>query len=231
MDSLSPGLAAHKGLRGQLLLELKRAQPLTAKELADTFAVSANAVRRHLKELEVEGLVTYDREQRGHGAPTYVYRLSADGEALFPKRYDEALSHVLDHVAETAGRDAVHRIFLDRFRAHAEQLNRQMTEVDLEGRIDAVVELLSRQGFMAEWSRDAGAVSIAEHNCAVQAVATRFPEICAAEAEFLAEVLQTEVRREAYIPDGCNACRYTVQLAHPSSPTMPEASQATPSGT
>ncbi len=42
-------LAAHKGLRGDVLLELKRAQPLTARELADKLGVSRNAIRHHLK--------------------------------------------------------------------------------------------------------------------------------------------------------------------------------------
>ena len=77
MGTSFPGLAGHKGLRGDILLELKRLQPLTAKQLAVAFGVSANAVRRHLKELEAEGLVVYGREQRGTGAPTFTYRLSA----------------------------------------------------------------------------------------------------------------------------------------------------------
>lgn len=213
MDVLSPGLAAHKGLRGKLLLELKRAQPLTAKELATRFAVSANAVRRHLKELEVEGLVEYDRERRGLGAPTFAYRLTEAGEALFPKRYDEALTDVLTFVAKTKGRDEVQRIFSERFRAHAASLERELAGANLEARVSAVVELLSRQGFMAEWSREAGTVQIAEHNCAVHAAATQFPEICAAEAEFLRAVLKTDVQRDEYIPDGCNSCRYSVSLS------------------
>ncbi len=69
MDAISPGLAGQKGLRGEILLELKKAQPLTAKELAEVFGVSANAVRRHLKELEAERLVDYGREQRGSCIP------------------------------------------------------------------------------------------------------------------------------------------------------------------
>jgi DeoR family suf operon transcriptional repressor len=214
MEVISPALAGHKGLRGQLLLELKRAQPLAARELADRFAVSANAVRRHLKELESEGLVHYEREQRGQGAPTYAYRLSKNGEKLFPRRYDEALTDVLRFVAQTNGRDEVRRIFAERFRAHAEQLNARLADADLEERVNAVVELLSGQGFMAEWSRDESTVRIAEHNCAVQAAATHFPEICAAEADFLREVLGTDIQREEYIPDGCNSCRYTVSLTN-----------------
>ena len=56
MDHMIPRLAGQKGLRGDILREIKKAQPITAKELGETFGVSANAVRRHLKELEAEGL-------------------------------------------------------------------------------------------------------------------------------------------------------------------------------
>src|SRR5258708_1718616 len=106
MDTPNPGLPAHKGLRGDVLRELKRAQPLTAKALAEKLGVSANAIRHHLKELEAESLVTYGREQRGVGAPTFAYRLSSQGEAVFPKRYEQTLTELLDRVAERQGRAA-----------------------------------------------------------------------------------------------------------------------------
>src|SRR2546426_11366998 len=83
MASYHAQLTAHKGLRAEILLLLKRAQPLTAKDLAHQLSVSPNAIRHHLKELEAEALIVYGREQRGVGAPTFAYRLSADGEALF----------------------------------------------------------------------------------------------------------------------------------------------------
>lgn len=209
-DPLMPGLAGHKGLRGEILLRIKKAQPVTASELADTFSVSANAIRRHLKELEVEGLVSYGREQRGTGAPTHAYRLSADGEALFPKQYGEALTHVLSFVAQANGRDAVREMFAERFRNQAEQLRGELADATLEEKVEAVVQLLSRQGFMAAWSNEADALKLSEHNCAFQTAAEQFPEICAAEAEFLKEVLQSDVQRDSYIPDGCNACLYSI---------------------
>ena len=70
MGADSPQLAALKGLRAEVLLELKRAQPCTTKQLAEKLDVSPNAIRHHLKELEGEALVVYGREQRGVGAPT-----------------------------------------------------------------------------------------------------------------------------------------------------------------
>src|SRR6059036_4085802 len=100
MTDLQPQLAAHKGLRGEILGELKRSQPLTTKDLAEKLGVSPNAIRHHLKELEAEALILYGREQRGVGAPTFAYRLSPEGESLFPRQYERALTDVLERLAE-----------------------------------------------------------------------------------------------------------------------------------
>src|SRR5260370_12191461 len=96
-------LPTHKGLRGDILVALKRAQPLSASDLARQLAVSPNAVRHHLKELVAESLISYGREQRGVGAPTYAYRLARAGGAPFPPAHEEALTQVPEHVAQKAG--------------------------------------------------------------------------------------------------------------------------------
>src|SRR5213083_360412 len=115
-------LTAHKGLRAEILLALKRTQPLTAKQLAHQLGVSVNAIRHHLKELEAEALIAYGREQRGVGAPTFAYRLSPDGEAIFPKRYEETLTELLGRVAQKDGRGAVVELFADHYAALARKL-------------------------------------------------------------------------------------------------------------
>ncbi len=212
MSALFPSLAGQKGLRGEILIALKRSQPLTAAELAARFDVSANAIRRHLKELEAEGLLTYSREQRGTGAPTYAFRLSDEGDELFPTNYGSALTDVLSYVAEQSGREAVQALFAERFRGHAERLRSELSDATLEEKVEAVVAFLSDQGFMAAWTLEDDRVRLAEHNCAMREVAEQFPELCAAEADFLREVLQSHVTRDSYIPDGCNACQYSIPV-------------------
>ena len=101
------------------------------------------------------------------------------------------------------------------FRAHAERLRAELAHASLEEKVAAVVELLSGQGFMAAWTVEANHLQLAEHNCAVRAAAEQFPEICAAEADFLREVLQSDLERNSYIPDGCNACQYTIAMGAP----------------
>jgi DeoR family suf operon transcriptional repressor len=200
------------------LVELKRSQRLTAKELAAKLGVSLNAVRHHLKELEAEGFVVYEREHRGVGAPVFAYRLSAMGEGLFPRRYEATLLELLDHVVEREGREAAVRVL----EAHFANLTRRL-KAELEGapparRLEAVARALADEGYMAEWqvsdarSDSAAAGTLTEHNCAIRSVSERFPELCAAESRFLEEVLGATVDRRAHILGGCSSCEYHVKF-------------------
>jgi predicted ArsR family transcriptional regulator len=70
---------------------------------------------------------------------------------------------------------------------------------------------------MAEWrgQHDSSFATLTEHNCAVKAVAERFPELCQAEARFLEFVLGGPVERRAHMLTGCGACEYLVRLEPP----------------
>jgi len=204
------GLGAHKGLRGEILLELKRTQPLTARDLAAKLGVSPNAVRHHLKELEAGSLVTYGREQRGVGAPTFAYSLSTLGEALFPNRYERTLTDLLDRVTEKQGRDAAVAMFEDLYGELERRLQAELQGVAPERRLEAVARVMNEAGYMAETDARAGGFRLAEHNCAIRAVAERYPEVCAVEAKFLQAVLAASVERTTHIVSGCNACEYSI---------------------
>jgi DeoR family transcriptional regulator, suf operon transcriptional repressor len=210
MTFSSPAISGHRGLRAQILLEIKRSQPVTAKELSVLFGVSANAVRRHLKELELDGSINYGREQRGMGAPVFVYRLTARGEGLFPNRYEDALKGLLQHIEDRAGRGEINRLFVEQFRTRAESLKTELADQPVEVRLQRLVRLLSEEGYMAEWNTSDGTIRLAEHNCAIRAVAERYPEVCAAERRFLTEVLSAQVERRTHITEGSNACEYSI---------------------
>lgn len=193
--------------------ELKRAGRLTAKEMAVKLGLSLNAVRHHLKELEAEALVEYERQHRGVGAPAFAYRLSPAGEALFPRRYEAALTELLDYVVEREGRSSAVAVLEARYDALTHRLQQELIGATPAERMAAVARLLSDEGYMAEGTASSGTGTLIEHNCAIQAVAERFPEICAAEARFLAAALGAEVDRHEHILSGCSACEYRVRFS------------------
>jgi DeoR family transcriptional regulator, suf operon transcriptional repressor len=221
-DRSLPG--GHRGHRRGILVELKKAHRLTAKELAYRLHVSLNGIRHHLKELESEGLIEYERQYRGVGAPSFAYRLTPAGEALFPRRYEATLTEVLDQVVEREGRAGAVAVLEARYAALTRRLQEQLAGAEPEERMASVARLLSEEGYMAEAAATSTDGTLVEHNCAIQAVAERFPEICAAEAKFLAAVLGAEVQRQGHILSGCSACEYRVHFNPP-----PAASSAPPS--
>jgi DeoR family suf operon transcriptional repressor len=202
----------HKGVRGELLVELKKADRLTAKALSARLGISLNAVRYHLKELEAEGFIEFEREYHGVGAPAFSYRLTPAGEAGFPRRYEATLSDFVDHVVAREGRAAAVAVLESRYARLTRRLQEELGGAEPGERLAAVARLLSEEGYMAEARITADGGILTEHNCAIKAVAERFPEICAAEAKFLAAVLGADIHREAHILSGCNACGYRIHF-------------------
>src|ERR671916_2459175 len=143
-DSFSRSLPIGlRGPRGTVLIELKRGSRLTAKELAARLGGSLNAVRHHLKELEADALVEYERQHRGVGAPTFAYRLSAAGEALFPRRYEATLTELLDYVVRRDGRASAVAVLEARDDALARRLGEELAGATPSQRMAVVAQLLS----------------------------------------------------------------------------------------
>jgi predicted ArsR family transcriptional regulator len=150
-----------------------------------------------------------------------VYRLTSSGEGLFPRRYEATLNEVLDHVVQREGRAAAVAVLLERYQNLTRKLRAELADEPPAERLAAVARFLSDEGYMAESSGSATGGVLVEHNCAVQGVAERFPEICTAEARFLADVLGAEVDRREHILGGCSACEYRVRFSPAVAPVTP----------
>jgi DeoR family suf operon transcriptional repressor len=212
MIPITPSLAGFRGIRGDVLIAVKKAQPVTAKELAAAFGLTPNALRRHLKELETEGLVQCARQVRGVGGPVLAYTVTAAGEALFPRAYDSALTTLLDTVRSQSGADGVVDLFRAQWERVAGGAKEELAGLPLNERAQLLSELLTSHGYMAEsTSTSADAALIREHNCVLRSVAERFPEVCAAEETFLAEFLGAVVERRKHIASGASCCEYCVK--------------------
>ena len=215
-----------KGTRAAILIELKRAPAvagrLTAADLAERLGVSLNAVRHHLRELESEQLVEYDRERRGVGAPAFAYRLTERGEALFPRRYEGTLLQLLEQVERRDGREAVVSMLESQFDTIAERLEPALAGASPQNRLELVTRTMANEGFMTEWRETPDTTDVVSHNCALLAVAERFPELCEAERRFLTRALDASVDRVSHILNGCGACEYSVRFRHAGAVTNKE---------
>jgi DeoR family suf operon transcriptional repressor len=216
MEAVIGALGGFRGVRAELLVALKRSQPMTAHELGEQFGLTANALRRHLKVLEEDGLVDFAREVRGVGAPVYTYSLTDVGEALFPRRYLSVLETALGALQALSGSGAVTSVLETEWQRLADDAGPVVDALPLDERVAMVAELLTANGYMAEsvvlTSPEKQAITTLRiHNCALGAIAVHFPEACAVEARVLERLLGVPLVRGAHRLDGgCGRCEYGI---------------------
>ena len=106
------------------------------------------------------------------------------------------MSRLLDYVVAREGRAAAVEVLESRYRELAAPVcSRVLTDATPEERMAVVARALAAEGYMPEVRANGRGLHLVEHNCPIQQVAERFPEVCEAEARFLAEVLEAEVTR------------------------------------
>jgi len=148
---------------------------------------------------------------RGVGGPVFAYRLTESGDALFPQAYAPLLSEALTVVREALGSDGVRQVLERRWAAVAAEIRPQLEGLPLTARVERLAALLTAHGYMAEAEVGPdGTSALRARHCALAAVAREHPEVCAAEADFLARMLDETIDRRARIIEGCRACEYTI---------------------
>ncbi|PZV21605.1 MAG: iron-sulfur cluster biosynthesis transcriptional regulator SufR [Leptolyngbya sp.] len=198
---------------------LKRGEA-TAHDLAKHFEVSAQAIRRHLKDLEAEELIEHRVVQEGMGRPNHLYQVSAKGRDRFPHKYDEFALSLLNTLSETVGKDQVGTLLRKQWERKALEYRDRLGTGHLTERVARLVQLRKAEGYMSEWHevndgdiRQAGSgYVITEYNCAISHIAESFPSICGHELEMFQMALgDCSVERTHWLVQGEHHCGYLVQ--------------------
>jgi DeoR family transcriptional regulator, suf operon transcriptional repressor len=199
--------------RRKIVLALKQHGGLTAAELAEMLGITSMGVRRHLTTLERDKLVRYELVQRGKGRPSYVYRLSAQAENLFPKNYAQLANELLGYLASDEGETTVIKLFERRAQRRIRNAEAQLAGKPLAERVAGLALLLSNEGYLAEFEQeDEGTFWLREHNCAVHDVANEFSAACQSELTFLQAILpDAYVTREHHMMGGELMCAYRIE--------------------
>ena len=223
--------------KDDILVYLMKQGEATAQALAEHFAVSAQAIRRHLKDLETESLIEHRAVHEGMGRPNHLYRLSGKGRDRFPAQYDEFALSLLDTLAETVGRDQVGTILRKQWERKALEYRDQVGTGTVAERVAKLVKLRQAEGYMAEWhaveaddtkaddtdahrtgsnSTDTAVAAgpcyiITEYNCAISHIAESFPSVCGHELEmFQIALSDCSVQRTHWLVQGEHRCGYLI---------------------
>ncbi len=203
-----------------ILQELLRSGRSSASQLAKSLKISSQAIRRHLGELERDGLVEHQNVQQGMGRPQHLYELSEQGKSLFPHRYGEFAVSFLDVLAETDGEERVSKVLAKQWQKKATSYRDRLGTGTLTERVLKLVQLRKEEGYMAELHQRKSKSSpksqefiFTEYNCAISEVAESYPSVCGHELEMFAAILpDCSVERTQWINRGEHSCGYLIKL-------------------
>ena len=202
------------GTRGAILRLLKRDGELRAEELATALDVTPSAMRQQLRVLSADGLVTY-REQRGSaGRPKHHYRLTPTADGMFPRRYGDLVSDLLQ-VASEDDPAFVERMFTRRGERRLDAAQAQLSG-PLAARVETIAAILDADGYLAEVEplEDHAGWRIVERNCAIFDIALRYGHACSSEIDFLRAALpDAHIERVHHMIAGETLCAYEVRAA------------------
>ena len=211
-------IAQQPSTKQDILQYLGQHSSATAQELATKLEISQQAVRRHLKDLANQELISYSAKSQQMGRPQHAYQISSKGRESLnqftSQNYSAFAVSLLGTLAETVGAEQVSQILSKQWQRKAIEYRSKLGNGCLENRVTKLVELRKAEGFMAEChsleSKDG--FMMTEHNCAISNVAESFPGICGHELEMFAQILpDCTVERTHWIINGEQRCGYLVR--------------------
>jgi DeoR family suf operon transcriptional repressor len=192
---------------------LKRHGEVTPDELAVALQISSSAVRQHLAALRTAGLVV-SRKDHGHaGRPAERYRATTLAEPLFANTDDRLPIELLEHM-EAEEPELIGRVFDRRRRQMVADAENRLAGRTVGEQVAILTELLDEQGYLADFEAvTAGHFRINLHNCAIWAVANRYPQACAAELDYLRALIpEASVQRVTHKTNGAHTCAYDIRF-------------------
>jgi DeoR family suf operon transcriptional repressor len=194
-----------------LLVAIKNGGEATTEQLARETYLSPGAVRAHLLALEAQGLVSFDRLRDGPGRPRHVFRLTPNGERLFPQRYAE-IANILLNAVKQEDAEVVQRVLDGLVDGHVGLASSSVSAGTRPERLLQLVDFIERYGFFPRLeSVDNGPARLTLRHCPVLGVATQHPEVCDVECRALRAVLPgSKVTRTEWRLQGDSVCTYSI---------------------
>ncbi|HEV2413318.1 MAG TPA: helix-turn-helix domain-containing protein [Candidatus Dormibacteraeota bacterium] len=204
-------MIAGRSTRMEVLELLRRKGRSSAETIANDLGVTPNAVRQHLTNLEREGLVVSQPERSGRGRPSLLFVLTERADAVFPKRYGQLATMVLQEVQEMGGPDALDELFARVAARHANAIERDLVGLDFDEKLRRVVAWIGRAGTLVEQTEGPDGVHVTIHNCPFRNTALKFPQVCSITPQLISRLTEAAISQSDSIHRHDPYCSFVVQ--------------------
>jgi predicted ArsR family transcriptional regulator len=223
-----PSLIAGRSTRMEVLEFLRRKQAASAEVISAQLGITPNAVRQHLTNLEREELVKSEPVRSKRGRPSLMFSLTEKADAVFPKRYGQLASMVLNELSEMGGPELLDEVFERVAHRYAGTIEAQIQGLSFDEKLERVVQWIGRAGTLAEKEECPDGVRVTIHNCPFRNTAIKYPQVCTITPRLLVELLDAQVSQAASIHRRDPYCSFVVQ--RPPAPGAAEAGGTAPDG-
>ncbi|WP_421879083.1 helix-turn-helix transcriptional regulator [Marinoscillum sp.] len=198
----------------KILHTVKVAGDVTAEGLSRELNITKEGARKHLLKLEQSGLLKSDAKSEGVGRPVTHYSLTDQGLSKFPDTHAQVTVDLLKSVKHLLGDNALDLLISDREKQTYDRYREAMEEDNtLEKRLDKLVKMRTREGYMADWKKDGDEYFLIENHCPICAAATECQGFCRAELKNFKQLIGEEyqVERVKHILAGEQRCVYSIK--------------------
>ncbi len=207
--------------RRTILLAIKRDGAKAASELSVELDMSTEAIRQHLMVLERGGWIERcpDRSSsQGGGRPTLRYRLTTDGEHLFPKHYDALVVDLLDSVSKHLGTEALKRVLASMADERVREWEPRLRDLGLDKQLEALKDFYVKDDGYMDIEYQADGPALIERNCPFMNVVKERPMLCSVTVTALIRLLGARVARVKKFQNGDGCCVFQIYPNQPIDP-------------
>ena len=151
--SAAPAEGSHPTREAALSVLLREGEA-TAAQLAAALGISVQAMRRHLRSLQEDGLVEASPANEGPGRPSNRWRLTDRGQGRFPDGSETFALGLLQSLTESLPPDTLALVLRQQAEEKAADYRRLIGAGPLPERLERLVELRRHEGYVAECRRD-----------------------------------------------------------------------------
>ena len=210
-DRKGAHLIAGRSTRMEVLELLRRKGRCSAEAIAQDLRLTTNAVRQHLTNLERDGLVISQPERSGRGRPSLLFALTERADSVFPKRYGQLATMVLQEVQEMGGPEALDEVFARVAARHAAAIEKDLDGLDFDEKLRRVVSWIGRAGTLVEQTEGPGGVRVTIHNCPFRNTALKFPQVCTITPQLITRLTGAGISQSESIHRRDPYCSFVVQ--------------------
>ncbi len=185
-----------------------------ASNLAQVLGISVQAMRRHLRSLEEDGLVQATSRNKGPGRPSNVWELTKKGQNRFNEGSENFALDLLGSIETTLSEEAMTTLLSEQAADKASFYRTQIGPGSIQERTQRLVELRHREGHLAECqpALDNDACFINEYHCSIGKIAEKYPIVCEQELKMIRNTFpDCEVNRVDWRLECGHCCGFLIK--------------------